>query len=84
MENIISNWANRTLDDGMSKKQRAEDVSKKCDRYGSLVSDGGQGGFGKDGKYHMFCSSKCRSEYIQKGPKPLQVKLTMFFEQVGK
>ncbi len=40
----------------------------------------GRGGFDKDGKYHTFCSSKCRSDYIQKGPKPLQVKLTMFFE----
>ena len=65
----------------MSKRPRAEAVSKRCDNCGSLVSDGGQGGFGKDGKYHTFCSSKCRSEYIQKGPKPLQVKLTMFFEQ---
>ena len=62
----------------MSKRQRAEDVSERCDNCGSLASDGGQGGFGKDGKYHTFCSSKCRSEYIQKGPKPLQVKLTMF------
>ena len=65
----------------MLKRPRAEDVSKRCDNCGSLVSDGGQGGFGKDGKYHTFCSSKCRSEYIQKGPKPLQVKLTIFFEQ---
>ena len=72
---------NKTLDDEMSKRPRAEDVSKRCDNCGSLASDGGQGGFGKDGKYHTFCSSKCRSEYIQKGPKPLQVKLTMFFEQ---
>ena len=47
----------------MSKRPRAEDVSKRCDNCGSLASDGGQGGFGKDGKYHTFCSSKCRSEH---------------------
>ena len=32
----------------MSKKQRAEDVSKRCDNCGSLASDGGYGGFGKE------------------------------------
>jgi ribosomal protein L24E len=66
----------------MSKKQRAEDYSKPCGYCGTPVSAGGYGGFGKDGKCHMFCSPECRSEYIQKGPKPLQVKLTMFVEQV--
>jgi len=31
----------------MSKRPRAEDVSKRCDNCGSLASDGGQGGLAK-------------------------------------
>ena len=31
----------------MSKRQRAEDVSERCDNCGLLASDGGKGGLAK-------------------------------------